>query len=144
MSVFYSCGTKPAKSNADVIKTSENYISEVNNSSVLKEEVTEGALTDKDGFKDIGKFRYSIFYNQKTKQLFRIKNIETTDKTIEENYYFKNNELIYISSSSKGKPDHKIYTKGFKVISKINTTDDEAKFLLKKAKRFKKQFEENH
>jgi len=135
-----SCGTTSVKSNASLIKTTDLHVAKINGNTALIEETTEGALTDKEGFQDIGSFKYSVFFDKDSKELFRIKNVEITDNTVTERYYFSPHELIYIHVSTSGQPDKAIYTNGFKVRSSSNVMDDEAKLLLNKAKRFQKAF----
>ncbi|MGB3606751.1 hypothetical protein [Psychroserpens sp.] len=133
-----SCGNKVVQSDDAQLKTIDTYIAEVNRNSNLTSNLTEGALTDLEGFKDIGTFKYTVYFDERSRELFRIKNIEMVDETIEENYYFQNHELVYVTSVISGKRDKTMYTQGFKkAISRSNISDDEEKLLLKKAKRFK-------
>jgi len=137
--LLFSCGTK--KMSTDEIKTTTNTrVSQINANKVLKVETTEGALTDKDGFNDIGKFKYTVYFDENTKDLYRIENVEMTNKTLTETYYFDDNDLFFIKASSKNAPDKTVYTKGFKLLMKKNATDEEAKLLIDKAKRFKSAF----
>ena len=142
--VLAACGPKVSKSPESLIKEAEIYSQKIDADKGIKTEMTEGALTDNEGFKDIGKFKYTVFFNNETKELFKIKNIETTDKTITENYYFKNNKLIYLESSSKNSKPKKIYLSKGKVVSAESLSPEEQKLLMAKAKRFQKAFEETH
>lgn len=138
---LFSCGTKNVKSDDSVIKTTDTYISKIDTNKNLKEETTEGALTDEKGFEDIGRFKYSVLFDQDSKELFRIKNIEISNRTITEYYYFQNHNLMYVVSSTPNQKDKKIYTNGDKkVVSSFNASDDEVKLLLSKAKRFKTSY----
>nr|WP_321221713.1 hypothetical protein [uncultured Psychroserpens sp.] len=139
--ILFSCGTKNVKSNDTVINTTETYVSKIDTNKNLKEETTEGALTDENGFEDIGTFKYSVLFDKDSKELFRIKNIEISKVTITEHYYFRNHNLVYIVSSTPNQNDKKIYTNGDKkVVSSINVSDEDVKLLLQKAKRFKNSF----
>lgn len=136
--VVFSCGNKTVKTEESFIKTTQDYIAEIDNNASLTEEFTEGALTDKDGFKDIGRFKYSVLFDKSSGELFRIKNTEISNTTVQESYYFHKHNLVCIISSTAGQPVKKIYSEGFKnVVSKTNVSDQEAKLLLDKAKRFK-------
>lgn len=139
--ILFSCGTKKVKSDDSVINTTETYVSKIDNNKNLKEEFTEGALTDDKGFEDIGRFEYAVLFDKDSKELFRIKNIEISKVTITERYYYHNHNLIYIVSSTPSQSDKKIYTNGDKnVVSSSNASDEEVKLLLAKAKRFKNSF----
>ena len=58
--VFISCGTKPGKTVGLTIKDIEKQVTAINADKTLKQDLTEGALTDTKGFKDIGSFKYRI------------------------------------------------------------------------------------
>ncbi|HUH29459.1 hypothetical protein [Gelidibacter sp.] len=137
--LFTSCGPKPSKSIGDIIKEIDTYISKVDANSNLKEETIEGALTDREGFKDIGKFKYTVYVDGQNNQLYKIKNVEMTDKTIFETYYFKEGELIFIDTNIGG-ASHKMYVQKNKVISETKTNAETQKLLLEKANRFQKNF----
>lgn len=79
-----SCGPKPGKSISSITKEIDNYKSKVDANANLQEETIEGALTDTDGFKDIGQFNYTVYSDRNNNDLVKIKNIEITDKTISE------------------------------------------------------------
>ncbi|WP_162623247.1 hypothetical protein [Confluentibacter sediminis] len=142
--VLVACGPKVAKSPESVIKETEIYSQKVDTDKGIKTEVTEGALTDNEGFKDIGKFKYTVSFNNDTNELLKINNIETTDKTIIENYYFKNNKLTYFESSSENSKPKKIYLSNGKIVSTESLSPDEQKLFMAKAKRFQKVFKETH
>lgn len=139
-----SCGSKVSKSRESVIKETGIYSQKIDADKGIKTEITEGALTDNEGFKDIGKFNYTVFFNNETNELLKITNVETTDKTITEDYYFKNNKLTYFESSSEKLKPKKIYLSNGKVISIENLSTEEQKLLTAKAKRFHKAFKETH
>lgn len=144
VTILYSCGSKKAVVNKEeLIKEINSYASKVDNNNTLKTEVTEGALTDLEGFKDIGTFKYTVYFVEITKELFKIKNVEMTSKTITETYYFQDHELVYLISVSDN--DNKnIYLKKGRVISATNTTSDDQQLLLAKAERFQKAFKKSH
>lgn len=137
--LLFSCGTKKM-SNDEITKTTETLVSKIDANKTLKKETTEGALTDKAGFNDIGTFKYSVYFDAANKDLYRIENIEMTDKTRKETYYFDNEKLVFIKASAANESTKEIYTKGFKMLMKKNASDDEAKLLIDKAKRFKAAF----
>ncbi|MEO5787364.1 hypothetical protein [Gelidibacter sp.] len=143
LSLFVSCGPKPSKSIAIITKETNTYISQVDKNSNLKEEMVEGALTDAEGFKDIGKFKYSVYFDEKTNELIKIKNVEMTDKTISETYYFKDGNLVLIDTNLSETPN-KMYIQKSKVISESKMDDATQKVLLEKAKRFQKAFQKDH
>lgn len=141
--LFVSCGPKPSKSIAVITKETDVYISKSDANSNLKEEVIEGALTDTEGFKDIGKFKYTVYFDDQTNKLIKIKNIEITDKALSETYYFKDGNLVLIDTNLGGE-SNKIYFQKNKVISETKTNAATQKLLLEKAKRFQKSFQKEH
>lgn len=141
---FFSCGTKTSLSADATIAQTEKIVSKIETNNNLKETLTEGALTDKEGFKDIGSFKYYVLFNESDNILFRIKNIEITDKTITETYYFSDNKLVFINSKLDNNPDKKIYIHNNRVTAKEHINLEEEKLLLDKAKRFQKAFKKKH
>ncbi|WP_445736081.1 hypothetical protein [Mariniflexile sp.] len=139
-----SCGTKTHLSADAVVSETDKTISKIDTNSNLKEIKTEGVLTDTDGFKDIGSFKYYVLFDEKTHELHQIKNIETTNKTLAETYYFSDNKLIHIHSKLSDKPVKKIYLHNKKVVAKEHVTPEEEKLLLDKANRFQKAFQKTH
>ena len=140
VSVLYSCGTKKAAvSQEELIKTVNAYMSKVDNNTNLKKEVTEGALTDAEGFKDIGTFKYTVFYDAITKELFKIENLEKTNETISEIYYFKNNDFVFVKFNKIIDGEKQLYN------GTLNDGKTESlNFYGDKAKRFQKAFEKSH
>ncbi len=140
ISILYSCGTKKsAVSKEELIKQVNAYVSTVDNNQNLKKEVTEGALTDAEGFKDIGTFRYTVFYDEATKELFKIENVEKTDKTIQETYYFKNNDFVFVKFNKIIDGEKQLYS------GSLNDGKTESlNFYGDKAKRFQKAFQKSH
>ncbi len=142
--VSVSCGTKVSKNPESLIKEVELHSAGIDSDKALETDITEGALTDGKGFKDIGKFKSTVFFNKKTNELLKITNVEITDKTITENYYFKSNKLSYFDSHSGNSKPKKIYLYNNKVVSTESVTPEEQKFFIAKAKRFQKAFNETH
>ena len=144
VSSLYSCGSKKSAVNKEqIIKQVNSYVLKIDSNKNLKSEITEGALTDIDGFNDIGTFKYTVFFDENIKEVFKIKNIEKTDKTITETYYFQDNELVYLKSTT-GTDIKTVYLKKGRVISETNTTSDDLQLLLAKAERFRKAFKKEH
>lgn len=144
ITILYSCGSKKAAINQDsLVEEINSYVTTIDTNKNLKKEVTEGALTDSEGFKDIGTFKYTVYYDETSKELFKIENVETTDKTIIETYNFKKNKLVRIKLVS-GNSTKKIYLKKEKVISEENTTSEDQQLLIEKANRFYKAFKKSH
>lgn len=141
--VLASCAPKTGKSMAITTKETDTYISKVNANTNLKHEMIEGALTDSEGFKDIGNFRYTVFFDEKTEALYKIKNLEITDKTISEAYYFKDGDLVFIDANL-GSASNKIYIHKGNVLSQSKIKTPTEKLLLEKAKRFQKAFQKEH
>lgn len=137
--LFTTCGPRPSKSIADITKEIDDYISNVDDNSDLKVETIEGALTDLEGFKDIGKFKYTVYFDGQSNHLYKIKNVEMTDKTISETYYFKDGDLMFIDTNLGG-ASNKMYVQKNKVISETKTDAETQKLLLEKAKRFQKNY----
>ena len=143
LAFFFSCGPKPSKSIAVITKETNTYISLVDANSNLVEEMIEGALADAEGFEDIGKFKYTVYFDGQTNELFKIKNVEITDKNISETYYFKSGDLVLIDTNLGG-TSNKIYVQKNKIISETKTDAPTQKLLLEKAKRFQKEFQKEH
>lgn len=139
-SVLYSCGTKKAAvSQEEFIKTVNAYVSKVDSNKTLKTEVTEGALTDDEGFNDIGTFKYTVFFDEKTNEMFKIENVEKTNETISETYYFKDNEFVFVKFNKIIDGEKQLYNGTLKDGKTISLN-----FYKDKAKRFQKAFEKNH
>ncbi len=139
LGLVFSCGSKTTSSKETLLANTQSYISKIYTNKALKEIISEGVLTDVDGFKDIGSYKYYVLFDEKTNELYRIKNVETTDRIITENFYFENNKLIYISSVTNNSTK-KLYLHKGQVISSSNINHEEQEVLLAKAKRFKKAF----
>lgn len=140
LATLCSCGPKTLTNTDQLLKKTEMYTSKVDANKKLKETTTEGALTDIDGFKDIGTFKYDVLFDESSNALYRIKNTEKTDKTITETYYFDKGKLIYITSESDNATKKIYFNNNGKVIHSSNISPEEQKLLLDKAKRFKKAF----
>lgn len=143
ITLFVSCGPKPSKSIAVITKETNAYITKADTNSNLREETIEGALTDTDGFKDIGKFKYTVFFDGQTNALFKIKNIEIIEKAISETYYFNAGDLVLIETNLEG-ASNKMYVQKNKIISENKLDAATQKLLLEKAKRFQKAFHKEH
>ncbi len=143
LSLFVSCGPKPSKSTGVISKEINAYTSEVDAMSNLKEEIIEGALADAEGFKDIGKFKYTVYFDAQTKTLFKIKNVEMTNKSISETYYFKDGNLVLIDTHLE-ETTNKMYVHKNKVLTETEMDATTQKTLLEKAKRFQKAFQKEH
>lgn len=143
ITVLVSCGPKPSKSIAEVIRNTDAFILKVDASPNLKKELIEGALADASGFKDIGTFKYTVYFDQQTNELFKIKNVEMTDKTISETYYFNAGDLVLIDTNLEG-TSTKMYVQKNKIISETKTDAATQKLLIEKAKRFQKTFQKEH
>lgn len=141
--VLISCGPKPGTSVAEIKRDVDAYVSKVDNNHNLKKETIDGALTDTDGFKDIGTFNYTVYFEDGTNELYKIKNVETTDTTISETYYFRAGKLVYIATNLGG-GTHKMYVHKNKFISENPTDGRVQKLLLDKAKRFQNSFNKDH
>ncbi|WP_100613508.1 hypothetical protein [Confluentibacter citreus] len=142
--VLVSCGTKVSKNPESLIKEVELHSAKIDSDKALGTDITEGALTDAEGFKDIGKFKSTVVFNKETSELLKITNVETTDKTITEKYYFKNNKLSYFDSSSGNSNSKKLYLNNGKVVSSQNISPEEQKLFIAKARRFQQEFNETH
>jgi hypothetical protein len=143
LSVLNSCGPKVGKDSNAILKNTKTHISKIESNKNLKSEVTEGALTDAESFNDIGTFKYTVYFDENTKELFKIKNVEKTSKTTTETYYFQENELVYLKSVS-GNDTKILYLKKGRVVSETNTTSDDQQLLLAKAERFQKGFKKSY
>lgn len=137
--VFCSCGSKKsAVNNEELMKATDAYVSKVDTMD-LKAETTEGALTDTEGFKDIGTFKYTVYFDEKTKEPFKINNTEKTTETIDETYYFKDGKFVFVKFNKPIDGESQIYGRSLK-----NGNTERLKFYQGKAKRFYKEFKKNH
>lgn len=141
--ITFSCGPRPTRSVSTMVTETDVYVSKVDANAGLKKETLEGALTDTQGLTDIGSFKYTVYFDEQTKMLYRIKNVETTDKTISENYYFDNGNLVLIEAQL-GDGKHKLYIRKNKIISESKTAPATQNLLLDKAERFHKAFKKTH
>ncbi|MEZ4801782.1 MAG: hypothetical protein R2797_03345 [Gelidibacter sp.] len=136
---FYSCGSKKsAVSKEELIKATNDYVSKVDKMT-LKTEVTEGALTDEEGFKDIGTFKYTVYFDENTHELFKINNVEKTSETIDETYYFKDGKFVFVKFNKAIDGSTKLYNGSLK-----DGKTEGLKFYQNKAERFQKEFKQNH
>lgn len=139
-----SCGAK-ISNNPEAYKNEvDGYIKIVDNDNTLETYQITGALTDEEGFKDVGTFQYTVFFDGSSNNLKKIQNIEITNQTIEETYYFNNGGLIYFKSVTENSNPKRIYSHKGKVISSANINSEEQNIFLSKAKRFQKAFQESH
>lgn len=136
------CGPKP--NNIGFTKSIDAYTTKISENKELKTTLTKGALTDESGFKDIGTFTYQEKFSDDERMLFQIINVEKTDQTLTENYYFKADKLVLITSRSNSGNTKKLYVKNGKVMSRVNIGKAQEKILINKAKLFKKQFKSAH
>uniref|UniRef100_UPI004048F382 hypothetical protein n=1 Tax=Gelidibacter sp. TaxID=2018083 RepID=UPI004048F382 len=140
LTILCSCGSKKSTvSQEEFIKTTNSYISEVDTNKNLKTEVTEGVLTDKEGFADIGTFKYTVYFDEKTKELFKIRNVEKTNETVDETYYFKDNKFVFVKFNKQIDGETEFYNGSLKA-GKGETLN----FYKDKAKRFQKAFKRSH
>ena len=140
----FSCGTKANLSADAAVAATEKTTSKINANKNIKETLSEGALTDKEGFNDIGTFKYYVFFDEKSHELSKIKNVEIINETISETYYFSDNKLISITSETANTPVKKMYIQNKRVVSKEHINAEDEKLLLDKAKRFQKAFIKAH
>jgi hypothetical protein len=139
ITIMYSCGSKKAAVNNDeLIKEINSYVSNVDSNYNLKKEVIEGALTDAKGFNDIGTFKNTVFFDDKTKEVYKIENIEKTKETLTEIYYFKNNKFVFVKFNNQIDGTSKLYIEALK-----NGKTESLNFYKDKAKRFQKSFEQS-
>ena len=138
-----SCGTKPSKSLNTITKDVDAYKTSVDSNVNLQKETIEGALADTDGFKDIGHFTYTVYFDATTKSLVKIKNVEQTDSKVSETYYFKDGNLVLVDLQQNG-GSQLMYLQKKKVVSDGKMETSRQHLLLDKAKRFQTEFEKSH
>lgn len=140
ISLFYSCGAKKVAINKEeALKEVNSYVEKVDANKNLKTEVTEGALTDAEGFTDIGTFKYTVYFDEKSKELFKINNIEKTDDTINETYYFKDGKFVLVKFQSAKNGNSQISNGSLK-----EGKTESLNFYQDKAIRFQKAFKKSH
>lgn len=142
--VIYACGPKISKSPDSIIKDTKDYVAKTDANQSLKESFVEGVLTDVSGNKDKGSFQYYTYFDKKTKELHHIKNIEITQKTIEENFYFKDGKLVLITTKTDNEKEKDMYIINGKVLNGSTIDSEYVKVLLNKAKLFQKEFNKSH
>lgn len=143
-STFFSCGSKKASANMDEhINATNAYASKVDNGALISESM-EGALTDADGFRDIGTFKQTVYFDGNNKQLLKINNVEKTTQTIDETYYYKEGNLVLISLLGPDIKSRMIYVKGSKAIHPTGAVDGREKILIEKGKRLRKEVLKNN
>ena len=144
---MFSCGTKATTNKTlkapDEVEEFLKYSSSVIGDKSLMQKKFKGALTDEKGFEDVGAFEYSTYYDFKKRELVRISNLEITDKKVLENYYFEDNELVYIQIIDPHVETRKL---GDTLSVKLIIANDKAreseknKIYFNKAKLFKEAF----
>lgn len=139
LTVFWSCGSKPSTSKSSTLAEAQNWVSQIDADFKLKSDKTSGALTDVKGFEDIGRFDYTVFYKESNRELVKIRNVEITNQTVTESYYFNNESLFFIQIEDQG-VTKKIYLKKRKVLFSEEVSSDEVKRLVEKGKRFQQMF----
>ncbi|MBQ0767800.1 MAG: hypothetical protein KBT58_00800 [Bizionia sp.] len=140
--IIVACGPKPT--NDGFVKSIDAYTSKIEGATDMKTTLTKGALTDVSGFNDIGTFSYQEKFSQDEHVLFQITNVEKTDQTVTENYYFKADELVLITSKSDSGSTRKLYIKNGRVLARVNIGKAQEELLIDKAKLFRKQFKSAH
>lgn len=141
---IFSCGTKTNLSTDATVAATEKTTSKIDANKNLKETLSEGTLTDKEGFNDIGTFKYYVFFDENSHELSKIKNVEIINKTISETYYFSDNKLISITSETANTFVKQIYIQKKRVVSIEHINAEDEKLLLDKAKHFQKAFIKAH
>lgn len=140
LTITFSCGSKKSVVNKEqLIKEINTYVSKVDSNKSLKSELTEGALTDVEGFNDIGTFKYTVFYDEKTNEVLKIENIEKTDQTVSETYYFRNNDFVCVKFNKLIDGETQLYNGNLK-----DGKTESLNFYKDKAKRFQKSFKKSH
>lgn len=138
--IVIACGTKVSKSTDVMQKEVYVLVEKTNTNSSLEQSVVEGALTNASGTADIGSFKIQYFFDAETKTLLRIKNIETTNKILTENFYFNNNELIFIDFEKSGETKKQLFIDKGRIVNSASSESEYTKILLNKAKMFQKEF----
>lgn len=138
--IVIACGTKVSKSTDAMQKEVYVLVEKTNTNSSLEQSVVEGALTNASGTADIGSFKIQYFFDAETKTLLRIKNIETTNKILTENFYFNNNELIFIDFEKSGETKKQLFIDKGRIVNSASSESEYTKILLNKAKMFQKEF----
>lgn len=142
--VVYACGPKISKSPENIIKETKGYVAKTDANKSLEETFFKGALTDVSGYKDQGYFNYYTSFDNETKELHHIKNIEVTQKTVVENFYFKGGKLVFIDTKTDNDKEKEMYIINGKVLNKSTIDSEYEKVLLNKAKLFQTEFNKSH
>lgn len=135
-----ACGPKVKKSIDNIIKETNSYVSEINTNRQLTKISSEGALTDPSGFKDKGHYALNNYYSKSDDELYRIENIETTNEVVAENFYFKDDNLVFISTQTNRNTPMKLYIYKGKVINQSGIDLVYQNILLNKVKLLKREF----
>ena len=141
-SFVYSCNT--VKYNETKMNETDAYVLKINNNKTLEESFVEGVLTDVSGNLYQGRFKYNTFFDNKTNELYRIKNTETTSNTVTENFYFNNNKLVFITTKTENASPIEMYILNGKVVNNKTGHSQYEEVLLNKARLFQKEFIKTH
>jgi hypothetical protein len=141
-SLVYSCNT--TKLNQTKMNETDAYVLKINNNKTLEESYVEGVLTDVSGNLDQGHFKYNTFFDNKTNELYRIKNTEITSNSVTENFYFNNNKLVFITTKTENASPIEMYILNGKVVNNKTGHSQYEEVLLNKARLFQKEFIKTH
>ena len=123
----------------------DEYISSVNKNNSLHQSITEGVIVYGKGIvKKRGGFEYYDYYSKNPYRLYKVYYAESTSKYIRENYYYKNNTLVYAerieSKNGKDTVVLKIYLNEGKIIYQSDSVNGNAQTLVDKGKYYLKDF----
>jgi len=134
---------KILKLKAEILKINK-YIEKVNNNKDLVESITEGSIKYGKNLKRRGGFEYYEFFAENPKELYRIEFHMNTDDYLIENYYYKNNQLVFAESVIKKENGEsiktKIYLKDSKIIYQVKSDYVDAEKLIENGKKYLTEF----
>jgi len=88
-----SCAGKTQDINLKII---DSYVDIIKSRNDFNTSITEGSIYEISNNKIVGGFEFYEYFEEDKKELFRLEYISNTEKSIIENYFYKNNRLIYI------------------------------------------------
>ncbi len=124
----------------------DNYMSMVNKNNNLHQSIAEGIIIYRKGLiKKRGGFEYYYnYYSENPYQLYKVNYAESAKKYIKENYYYKNDNLVYAERIERreGKDTvvQKIYLREGKIIYQSDSTGGYVQTLVDNGKYYLKDF----
>jgi len=142
--ITQGCGTKLTSNLKSEITKIDEYVEKIKTTENLTESITEGTVEYGENFKEIGGFEYYEYYSPENGKLHRVEYFMNTDENLIENFYYKNDELIFAESvvnfTNGESKKTKIYLKNEKLIYELNSDYVNSKDLIKSGTKYLTEF----